>query len=96
MSSSWSFPVNLHLRLYLGYPQPRGLQKQRKQAIFECPPFRERRTRHKGLVILKEKQAESYKANNAKDKRMANKDSKHTAGKGCSESKFLAAKSAIW
>jgi hypothetical protein len=47
-------------------------------------------------VILKEKQAKSYKANNAKGKKKANKDSKHTAGKGCSESKYLAAKSAIW
>jgi hypothetical protein len=60
------------------------------------PPLWERRTRHKGLVILKEKQTESYKANNAKDKKKVNKDSKHTTGKGCSESKYLAAKSTIW
>jgi hypothetical protein len=57
------------------------------------PSLWERRARNKGLVILKGKQAESYKTNNGKKK--ANKDSKHTAGKGCSESKYLAAKSAI-
>jgi hypothetical protein len=47
-----------------------------------------RRARNKRLVILEGKQADSYKKNNDKIKRrQINEDSKHTAGKRCSESK---------
>jgi hypothetical protein len=62
--------------------------------ILKGPFLWERRARNKRLMILKGKQAESYKANNAKDKEEGEKDSKLTACKGCSESKCLAAKSA--
>jgi hypothetical protein len=72
-----------------------GFGSSGNKHILNSPSLWERRARNKGLVILKEEQGESYKENNAKDKKKANKDSKHTAGKGCSESKYLAAKSAI-
>jgi hypothetical protein len=54
----------------------------------------ERRARNKKSMILKGKQGESHKTNNDKRKVRRIKTVKHTAGKGCSESKYLAAKSA--
>jgi hypothetical protein len=72
-----------------------GFKGSGNRHILNGPSLWERRARNKRLVILKGKQSESYKTNNDKIRRKANKDSKHTAGKGSSESKYLAAKSAI-
>jgi hypothetical protein len=68
MFSSWYLLENLHLHLHLGYPQPRGLRRQQKQEHFECPSLWERRARNKKSMILKGKQAKSYKTNNGKRK----------------------------
>jgi hypothetical protein len=55
--------------------------------ILNVPSLWERRARNKKSMILKGKQAESYKTNNDKRKLRRIKTVKHTAGKGCSESK---------
>jgi hypothetical protein len=55
--------------------------------IWNGPSFWERRARNKKSMILKRKQPESYKANNNKRKTRRVKKVKHTAGKGCLESK---------
>jgi hypothetical protein len=58
------------------------------------PSLWERRARNKKSMILKrQKQPERYKTKNNQKKTWQRK-AKITAGKGCSESKWLAAKSA--
>jgi hypothetical protein len=59
----------------------------RNRNILNVSSLWERRARHKKSMILKEKQAESYKTNNDQRKLRQIKTVKHTAGKGCSESK---------
>jgi hypothetical protein len=46
-----------------------GFRSSGNWHILNGPSLWERRARNKGLVILKEKQVESYKANNAKIRR---------------------------
>jgi hypothetical protein len=62
--------------------------------MWNGPSLWERRARNEESVILKKKQPESYNANNNKRKTRQVKTAKVTAGRGCSESKWLAAKSA--
>jgi hypothetical protein len=45
-----------------------GFGGRRNRHIWNGPSFWERRARHKKSMILKEKQAESYKTNNEKRK----------------------------
>jgi hypothetical protein len=59
----------------------------RNRNILNVPSLWERRARNKKSMILKGKQAESYKTNNGKRKLRRIKTIKHTASKGCSESK---------
>jgi hypothetical protein len=65
----------------------RGFRGSRDKNILNVPSLWERRARHKKSMILKEKQAESYKINNDKRKLRRIKTVKRTAGKGCWESK---------
>jgi hypothetical protein len=51
-----------------------GFGGSRNRNILNVSSLWERRARHKKLMILKEKQVESYKTNN--DQRKLNKDSK--------------------
>jgi hypothetical protein len=55
--------------------------------IWNGPSFWERRAIHKKSMILKEKQAKSYKTNNEKRKLRQMKIVKRIAAKGCWESK---------
>jgi hypothetical protein len=64
-----------------------GFGGSRNMNILNIPSLWERRARNKKLMIPKGKQAESYKTNNDKGKLRRIKTVKHTAGKGCSESK---------
>jgi hypothetical protein len=65
----------------------RGFGGSRNRNILNIPSFWERRARHEESMILKEKQVKSYKTNNDKRKLRRIKTVKHTAGKGCWESK---------
>jgi hypothetical protein len=65
----------------------RGFEGRENRHIWNGPSFWERRERHKKSMILKEKQAKSYKTNNEKRKLRQMKTVKHTAAKGCWESK---------
>jgi hypothetical protein len=64
-----------------------GFGGHRNRHIWNDPSLWERRARNKKSLILKRKQPESYKANKDKRKTRRIKTVKHTAGKGCSESK---------
>jgi hypothetical protein len=60
--------------------------------MWNGPSLWERRARNKKSMILKRQTTRKYKANNNKRKTRQVKTAKITAGKGCSESKWLAAK----
>jgi hypothetical protein len=64
-----------------------GLGGSRNRNILNVPSLWERRARNQKSMILKGKQVKSYKTNNDKRKLRRIKTVKHTAGKGCSESK---------
>jgi hypothetical protein len=64
-----------------------SFKDSRNMNILNVSSLWERRARHKKSMILKEKLAESYKTNNDQRKPRRIKTVKHTAGKGCSESK---------
>jgi hypothetical protein len=55
--------------------------------IWNGPSLWERMAKNKKSMILKRKQPKNYKANKDKRKTRRIKKVKHTAGKGCSESK---------
>jgi hypothetical protein len=64
-----------------------GFGGSRNSNILNISSLWKRRARNKKLMILKGKQAESYKTNTDKRKLRQIKTSKYTLGKGCSESK---------
>jgi hypothetical protein len=64
-----------------------GFGGSRNMNILNVSSLWERRARHKKSMILKEKQAKSYKTNNDQRKLRRIKIVKYTIGKGCSESK---------
>jgi hypothetical protein len=64
-----------------------GFGDRGNRHIWNGPSFWERRARNKKSMILKEKQAESYKTNNEKRKSRRMKTVKCTAAKGCWQSK---------
>jgi hypothetical protein len=64
-----------------------GFRGSRNRNILNISSLWERRARNKKSMILKGKQAESYKTNNDKRKLRQIKIAKYTLGKGCSESK---------
>jgi hypothetical protein len=64
-----------------------GFGGSRNMNILNISSLWERRARSKKSMILKGKQAESYKTNNDQRKLRRIKTAKYTLGKGCSESK---------
>jgi hypothetical protein len=64
-----------------------GFGGSRDWNILNVPSLWKRRARHKKSMILKGKQAESYKTNNNKRKLRRIKTVKCTAAKGCWDSK---------
>jgi hypothetical protein len=64
-----------------------GFGGSRNRNILNAPSLWKRRARNKKSMILKGKQAESYKTNNDKRKLRRKKTVTHIASKGCSESK---------
>jgi hypothetical protein len=64
-----------------------GFGGSRNRNILNVPSLWKRRARHRKSMILKGKQAKSYKTNNDKSKLRRMKTVKHTAGKGCWESR---------
>jgi hypothetical protein len=72
-----------------------GFGGRRNRNILNVPSFWDRRARNKKSMILqRQNNPKRYKAKNKREKQGKVKTAKITAGKGCSESKWLAAKSA--
>jgi hypothetical protein len=71
----------------------RGFGGNENRNILNVPSLWERRARNKRSMILKGNKPRVSRQTMIRENK-ANKDSKHTAGKGCLESKYLAARSA--